>query len=156
MALDFLGKGMAFPPRIDPATGRVVMSSGLQSVKESIYLILMTQTTERITRPTFGTDTAEYVFMDMNQTYLTIMKRDLTESILRQEPRVSSVDIETSLEAQQGYILINIDYTVANTNQRDNLVFPFYLNAEPEPEEEEEYYEPDVIDVDMYETDTVE
>ena len=113
-------------------------------------------TTERITRPTFGTDTAEYVFMDMNQTYLTIMKRDLTESILRQEPRVSSVDIETSMESQQGYILITIDYTVANTNQRDNLVFPFYLNAEPEPEEEEEYFEPDVIDVDMYETDTVE
>ena len=114
MAQDFLGTGMAFPPRIDPATGRVVLSSGLQSVKESIYLILMTQTTERITRPTFGTDTAEYVFMDMNQTYLTIMKRDLTESILRQEPRVSSVDIETTLEGQQGYILINIDYTVAD------------------------------------------
>jgi hypothetical protein len=94
--------------------------------------------------------------MDMSQTYLTIMKRDLTESILRQEPRVSSVDIETTMEAQQGYILINIDYTVADTNQTDNLVFPFYLNAEPVPDEEEEYYEPDVIDVDMYETDTVE
>lgn len=156
MAQDFLGTGMAFPPRIDPATGRVVLSSGLQSVKESIYLILMTQTTERITRPTFGTDTAEYVFMDMNQTYLTIMKRDLTESILRQEPRVSSVDIETTLEGQQGYILINIDYTVADTNQSDNLVFPFYLNAEPMPDEEEEYYEPDMIDVDMYGTDTEE
>ena len=60
------------------------------------------------------------------------------------------------MEAQQGYILINIDYTVADTNQTDNLVFPFYLNAEPVPDEEEEYYEPDVIDVDMYETDTVE
>ena len=156
MAKDFLGTGMAFPPRIDQATGRVVMSSGLQSIKESIYLILMTQTTERITRPTFGTDTADYVFMDMNQTYLTIMKRDLTESILRQEPRVSSVDIETELESQQGYVLINIDYTVANTNQKDNMVFPFYLNAEPVPDEEEEYFEPDVIDVDMYETDTVE
>lgn len=152
MAKDFLGTGMAFPPRIDPATGRVVMSSGLQSIKESVYLILMTQTTERITRPTFGTDTAEYVFMDMNQTYLTIMKRDLTESILRQEPRISSVDVETELESQQGYILINIDYTVADTNQRDNLVFPFYLNAEPAPDEEEEYYEPDVIDIDMFDT----
>lgn len=150
MARDYLGTGMAFPPRIDPATGRFVTSSGMQSVKESIYLILMTQITERLTRPSFGTDTASYVFMDVNLTELTIMKRDLTESILRQEPRVSDVDITTDMQAQQGYIMINIDYTVADTNQSGNLVFPFYLNAEPVSEEEEEYYEPEIIDVDEY------
>ncbi len=74
------------------------------------------------------------------------MRRDLTNSILRQEPRVSSVDITTDMQAQQGYILISIDYTLAANNQRDNLVFPFYLNAEPEPSDEEEYYEPAIID----------
>lgn len=154
MAREYLGTGMAFPPRIDPATGRIVQSSGLQSVKESIYLILMTQVTERLTRPNFGTDTASYVFMDVNLTELTIMKRDLTESILRQEPRVSSVEVDTLMEAQQGYIMINIDYTIADTNQTDNLVFPFYLNAEPAPDIEEEYYEPDVYDIDMYDTES--
>ncbi len=143
----FLGTGVAFPPQIDPATGRFKMANGPQSVKESIYLILMTQVTERLTRPTFGTETASYVFMDVSLTELTIMRRDLTNSILSQEPRVSSVDISTNMEAQQGYIMISIDYTLAATNQRDNLVFPFYLNAEPEPVDEEEYYEPQVIDV---------
>ncbi len=147
MARDHLGTGMAFPPRIDPATGRFVTSSGLQSVKESIYLILMTQITERLTRPTFGTDSASYVFMDVNLTELTIMKRDLTESIMRQEPRVAEVDITTDMQAQNGYILINIDYLIADTNQTGNLVFPFYLNAEPEPDEEEEYFEPEIIDI---------
>ncbi len=142
----FLGTGVAFPPQIDPATGRFKMSSGSQSVKESIYLILMTQVTERITRPYFGSETASYVFMDANLTELTIMRRELTESILRQEPRVSSVDITTDMMAQQGYILVNIDYVLAENNQRDNLVFPFYLNAEPMPDEEEEYYEPEIID----------
>ncbi len=146
MEQSFLGTGVAFPPQIDPATGRFKMSSGLQSVKESIYLILMTQVTERLTRPNFGTQTASYVFMDVSLTELTIMRRDLTNSILSQEPRVRNVDISTNMEAQQGYILINIDYTLAETNQRDNLVFPFYLNAEPEPSDEEEYYEPEIID----------
>lgn len=146
MEQSFLGTGVAFPPRIDPATGRFAMSSGSQSVKESIYLILMTQVTERLTRPNFGTETASYVFMDVNQTELTLMRRDLTESILRQEPRVSDVSINTDMQSQQGYILINIDYILADNNQADNLVFPFYLNAEPEPVEEEEYYEPEIID----------
>ena len=43
----FLGTGVAFPPQIDPATGKFKMSVGEQSVKESIYLILMTQVTEK-------------------------------------------------------------------------------------------------------------
>jgi len=150
MAKEFLGTGMAFPPRIDPATGRFVTSSGSQSVKESIYLILMTQVTERLTRPGFGTETASYVFMDINLTELTIMKRDLTEAIINQEPRVSAVDIEAEMAEQQGYIMINIDYLLADSNTWGNLVFPFYLNAEPAPEEEEEYYEPDIIDIDEY------
>ena len=146
MEQSFLGTGVAFPPQIDPATGRFKMSGGEQSVKESIYLILMTQVSERLTRPDFGTNTADYVFMDVNQTELTIMERDLTDSILLQEPRASRVNINTSMEAQQGYIMINIDYTLAQNNRRGNLVFPFYLNAEPEPSDEEEFYEPEIVD----------
>ena len=146
MEQSFLGTGVAFPPQIDPATGRFKLSAGEQSVKESIYLILMTQVTERLTRPNFGTNTASYVFMDVNQTELTIMERDLTDSILLQEPRVSYVYISTEMQAKQGYIMINIDYTLAQTNRRGNLVFPFYLNAEPEPDDEEEYYEPEIVD----------
>ncbi len=146
MEQSFLGTGVAYPIRIDPATGRFEMSSGLKSVRESIYLILMTQTSERLTRPSFGTESASYVFMDVSLTEITIMRRELTESILRQEPRVSDVNITADMRAQQGYILIDVNYTVAETNQKDNLVFPFYLNAEPEPEEEEEYYEPEIVD----------
>ena len=146
MEQSFLGTGVAFPPQIDPATGRFKLSPGEQSVKESIYLILMTQVTERLTRPTFGTNTASYVFMDVNRTELTIMERDLTDAILLQEPRVASVKIDTAMEAQQGYIMINIDYVLAQNHKRGNLVFPFYLNAEPEPSDEEEYYEPEIID----------
>jgi phage baseplate assembly protein W len=146
MEQSFLGTGVTFPPQTDPATGKFRMSDGPKSVKESIYLILMTQMGERLTRPKFGTNTAGYVFMDVNQTRLTIMRRELTESILRQEPRVSNVDIHTDMEAQQGYIMINIDYILAQNNRRDNLVFPFYLNAEPKPDDEEEYFEPEMIE----------
>ena len=38
----FLGTGMKFPPQVDKATGRFVVSSEEESVKESVYLILMT------------------------------------------------------------------------------------------------------------------
>ena len=51
-----LGTGAKFPLQVDPATGRIMTVSGNRSVKESIYLILMTQLTERIVRPDFGSD----------------------------------------------------------------------------------------------------
>ncbi len=124
----FLGTGCKFPIQVDPASGRFVTSSGNQSVKESIYLILMTQRTERLTRPDFGSEIMGYTFMDTGTTMLSILRRDLSQTILSQEPRISDLDITTEFREKQGLILITINYFVAETNSRDNLVFPFYLD----------------------------
>ena len=43
----FLGTGTAYPVSIDPTTGRFKMSSYEDSVRESIYIILMTQQMEK-------------------------------------------------------------------------------------------------------------
>lgn len=134
----FLGAGMKFPPQVDKATGRFVASSGEESVRESVYLILMTQKTERFLRPDFGSSLMSYTFMDINATTINMMVRDITQQILEQEPRVQDVAITTDLKVREGRLFINIDYTVRGSNVRDNLVFPFYLNAA-----EEEAYEPE-------------
>ena len=128
----FLGKGCKFPPQVDPATGRFVTSSGNQSVKESLYLILMTQRTERITRPDFGSDILSFTFMDTGATMLSILRRNITQTILSQEPRIAEVEVNTDYREEQGMILIDIDYLVTDTNTRDNLVFPFYLDRADE------------------------
>ena len=144
----FLGSGMKFPPQINEATGRFMTSSAEQSVKESIYLILMTQRTERFARPGYGSNLMSYTFMDTNITELNMMKRDLTEQILTQEPRVGDVEITTDTQTKDGCLIVNIDYVVSETNQRDNLVFPFYLNAEGE----EEAYEPEQYESEQYDS----
>lgn len=144
----FLGSGMKFPPQINAATGRFMTSAAEQSVKESIYLILMTQRTERFARPGFGSNLMSYTFMDTSVTALNMMKRDLAEQILTQEPRVSDVEISTDTQTKDGCLIVSIDYVVSATNQRDNLVFPFYLNAEVE----EESYEPEQYETEQYDS----
>ncbi len=134
----FLGTGMKFPPQIDQATGRFVTVSSNQIVKESIYLILMTQRTERLAREDFGSEIMSYTFMDTSITMMNIMRRNLTQTILSQEPRISDLEVDTEFNDRQGMILIRISYTVSETNTRDNLVFPFYLNSGEEPEEAED------------------
>lgn len=137
----FLGKGMKFPPQINPATGRFVVSSEEESVKESIYLILMTQQTERFLRPEFGSNLMSYTFMDINLTTISILERTITNQILSQEPRVADITIHTDDKTKPGCLIIEIGYTIINSNVRDNLVFPFYLEAMIEDEENEEPYE---------------
>lgn len=125
----FLGSGMKFPPQIDPGTGRFAHSSGAQSVRESVYLILMTNRGERWLEPEFGSQMASYAFMDTSPTMLRMLSDDLRDLLLTQEPRIGDVDVEIDPEIKNGCLLISVQYTVAATNSRDNLVFPFYLNA---------------------------
>ena len=138
----FLGSGMKFTPQVNTATGRFVVSSEEESVKESVYLILMTQKTERFLRPEFGSNLMSYTFMDINMTTVNMMIRSLTEQILKQEPRIGEVVITTDSQVKEGCLLVNIDYTIRSSQIRDNLVFPFYLNASAE----EEAYEPEQYD----------
>ena len=144
----FLGTGMKFPPQIDPATGRFMTVSGAKNVKESLYLILMTQVTERLVRRDFGSDIMSYTFMDTGSTMMSIFRRNITETIMSQEPRISEVNVDMEYVENRGAIIVNIEYLVSATNTRDNLVFPFYLDKggaldEEEPVEPEDYYDPD-------------
>jgi len=109
-----------------------MISSGEQSVKESIYLILMTHRGERWLEPMFGARLLDYAFMDTSPTMLGIMKNDLVSVLLEQEPRISDVDVTIDPTVRDGCLLVHIGYTIAQTNARDNLVFPFYLNAQAE------------------------
>lgn len=128
----FLGTGMKFPPQVDPGTGRFTLSSGAQSVKESIYIILMTNQGERWLEPDFGSQIMRYTFMDTSLTMLNIMSNELRTFLLEQEPRITDVAVDINPEVKDGCLIVNISYTVASTNTQDNLVFPFYLNASGE------------------------
>ncbi|MDR1029180.1 MAG: GPW/gp25 family protein [Clostridiales Family XIII bacterium] len=125
----FLGSGMKFPPQANRATGRFAVSANEQSVKESVYLILMTAAGERELAPGFGSRLSRYAFMDVNITNLNIMQHDIAELIMAQEPRVAAADADIDAQSRDDCLIINITYRVAQTNTTDNFVFPFYLRA---------------------------
>ncbi|WP_409966928.1 GPW/gp25 family protein [Bengtsoniella intestinalis] len=126
----FLGAGMKFPPQIDMSTGRFAVAKKEISVKESVYLILMTHRGERFLRPSFGSQIMDYTFMDTSVTMLSIMQREIEETILRQEPRIGNVQVELQQSNQRDCYIFDIKYTVAEDNRADNLVFPFFLKGD--------------------------
>lgn len=131
----YLGKGMKFPPQINPATGRFMCVEGNDSIKESIYLILMTQKTERKMRMDYGCNASSYVFNSVDATMLNLMSRELADDILRNEPRISNVNVRMDEKTKPGCLYIYIDYYIRNGNVKENMVFPFYLGETPTEEE---------------------
>lgn len=124
----FLGSGLKFPMQVNKATGRVVMAEGEQSVKESVYLILLTQKGERFTRPEFGSRILSYTFMDISLTRLNMMARELEQTILEQEPRIAEADVAVEPQLDKGCLIIRINYVLAKSYTSDSIVFPFYFN----------------------------
>ncbi|KMZ53596.1 GPW/gp25 family protein [Dorea sp. D27] len=118
------GRGMKFPPKIDRTTGRFVLADEEESVKDSVYLILMTQKGERPARPDFGSRILSFPFSDTNPTTLHVLERQVKETILTQEPRISEVDVETEFRAEEACLYIHIHYTVAQTGKDDDLTIP--------------------------------
>lgn len=147
---DFLGRGMKFPPQINRATGRFVTVDEDESVRQSMYLILMTQLTERPLRPDFGSELMGYTFMDVNANSIGWITRTIREQIALQEPRVSDVDIDVNMPDTSGMVVFDIKYRVTDTDTPGNLVFPFYLRGQTPEEEEEEResiaYEPQQVE----------
>lgn len=121
-----LGVGMKFPPQINPVTGKVETSSGLENIKESVYLILMTQKRERFIHPEFGSEILKFAFMEYNESMFHLMASNLEKDILREELRVDEVKVSITPEQQEGYLLISVDYTVKNTGQTEQMSIPVY------------------------------
>jgi phage baseplate assembly protein W len=125
--VDFIGKGLSFPVRTD-ATGSVALVDGDREIVESIRLILATAPGERPMRPEFGCAIHDLVFAPADSTTAGQIAYEVRLSLERWEPRIDLTDVIIDFaEADQGTLLIDIQYTLRNTNDPRNLVFPFYV-----------------------------
>ena len=125
----YLGSGLSFPVRVNPATGRIVMADDVQSVRESVYIILMTQKGERFTRERFGSRLLSYTFMDTSVTRMNMMAGELEQTLLAQEPRISEGEVRIKPELDRGCLIVDIHYVISGSHTADSIVFPFYLGT---------------------------
>jgi phage baseplate assembly protein W len=110
------------------------MVSGSDDIQQSLGILFATRLGERVLQDTFGCDLQQVLFEDIDQGLINSLTSLITDAILYHEPRiiVNRVDIAESA-AQQGVVLISVDYTIKSTNSRFNMVYPFYLNEAMPP-----------------------
>jgi hypothetical protein len=125
---DFLGRGFAFPPKIDSATGKFVMAESEEDIRQAIYIILMTRMKERAMLPDFGCNLHEYIFNLPDSDFEIRIAREIQDALMRYEPRIINVNVQVDTrDIQNGAVYLNISYLVRSTNNPNNLVFPYYL-----------------------------
>jgi phage baseplate assembly protein W len=127
MSKDFLGRGWKFPVNVDSATGGISMSEYEQDIKESIWIILSTSKGERVMRPDFGCGIHDLVFYPINTTTVNLIHNSIQEALTLWEPRIELNKLGVEEKSDEGKLEISIDYRVRVTNNRFNLVYPFYL-----------------------------
>jgi phage baseplate assembly protein W len=125
---DFLGRGWAYPVRLDPATGQVAMAAHEEDIRQAIRIIVETAPGERVMRPDFGCGIHELVFETLDSATLQRVRSVVQAALVRFEPRIEVLGVNVDpAEAVEGRLLIELEYRVRRTNQVGNLVFPFYF-----------------------------
>jgi phage baseplate assembly protein W len=126
-----LGTGWAFPVALDAgaAPRRLAMSADEESVRQSIFVVLSTARGERVMRPDFGCDLHELAFAVNDRATQATAAFEVREALEAWEPRIELLEVEATAGGERGeLLLIAIDYRVRSTDNRFNLVYPFYLD----------------------------
>ncbi len=127
MAKDFLGIGWKYPVKAG-FDRKIAMSQYEEDIKEAIWIILATAKGERVMRSDFGCGVHDLVFAPINTATVNLVQNSVQEALTLWEPRIELMNVEVSTEqADEGKLPISIDYRVRVTNNRFNLVYPFYL-----------------------------
>ncbi|WP_028048511.1 GPW/gp25 family protein [Cellulomonas sp. URHD0024] len=128
----FVGAGWHWPIETDQ-TGAIALAHGTTELEQAMYLILSTTPGERPMRPEFGARLAQFVFASGDATTAGLVAAEVQTALTRWEPRVVVEQVVVSTDADEPATLwIDILYSVRSTNDRRNLVFPFYVIPERE------------------------
>jgi phage baseplate assembly protein W len=135
MPQSFVGAGWSFPLHTD-STGSIALSTGDKEIVEAMRLILGTSFGERPMRPEFGCGIHDRVFDNTSSETFAAIKRDVESSLNRWEPRINVLEVRVTPGEVGTSLLtvlyVDVRYELKGTNDRRNLVFPFYLIPEHE------------------------
>ena len=124
----FLGRGWSFPPTFNHRTNDVEMVSMEEDIHQSLQIYFGTKLGERTMRSEYGCFLYNFVFDSISEEMIQGLSNELIRSIMDYEPRVNIYHINASKNKElDGVIELDIEYEIIATNNRINIVYPFYI-----------------------------
>lgn len=120
------GKSLGFPPRVG-ADGRMVWSEGEANIRESVAIILRTESGERIAMPNFGAGLGRYLFEPNNPATHARIAHSIEEALKSWEPRIAleAVDVgPDSTDTSAAIATIGYRLVATGAAERTSLTIP--------------------------------
>jgi phage baseplate assembly protein W len=117
---DFLGRGWAFPFRVDPSTGAVATSAHEDNIRESMTLILGTRPGERQMLPEFGCRIHELMYTPNSQANAGLVAYHVRAALERWEQRIDVLSVE-AVPDRSGKLSVSVRYQIKSTRLEQTL-----------------------------------
>jgi phage baseplate assembly protein W len=114
--------GVAYPFRIDPATGGVAWATGAAKLRQNILLILGTRLGERPMMRNFGTRIHSLVHDPNDDVLAELLRSQAQQALLQFEPRVMVTQTKVTQSEDEVQMLLN--YTHTTEPVADQLILP--------------------------------
>jgi phage baseplate assembly protein W len=123
----FVGRGFSWPMEVDH-TGSIRLTESAEDIERSMRIVLMTAPGERLMRPQFGCRIWDLLFEPVTPNLLGLIAEAVREAMAQWEPRVEIEEVTPLPDGDDGALVrVQISYRVRATNDRRNLVYPFYV-----------------------------
>lgn len=98
--------------------------SGVELLLQDIQQLLLTIPGERVNRPDFGCNLRNQIWEN-----ISIASEQgaaaIREALDRFEPRITVIDVSSTVNENTGLITFNIQFLINSTDSAVNLIFPF-------------------------------
>jgi hypothetical protein len=123
----FVGRGISWPLEVDH-TGAIKLTDGPGDLDRAIRMVIVTAPGERLMRPQFGCRIWDLLFEPVTANLLGLIAEAVRDALAQWEPRIVVDDVRpVADEDDESLIRVDISYRVRATNDRRNLVYPFYV-----------------------------
>jgi phage baseplate assembly protein W len=123
----FIGRGFSWPLAVDH-TGAIRLTEGADDIERSMRIVLLTAPGERVMRPQFGCRIWDLLFEPITPGLLGLIAQAVEEALAQWEPRVEVENVDPEPDPNDASLVqIVVTYVVKTTNDRRNLVYPFYV-----------------------------
>ena len=126
---DIIGRGFTFPFRVDK-TGSIALTTGADDIESAMRVILCTAPGERVHAPEFGCKIWDLLFEPIDANTLGLMAEYVRLALSQWEPRAVVDDVTVTPASRPRCCRHRHRVHVQATNDRRNLVYPFYVIPE--------------------------
>jgi len=103
------------------SSGDLSSIQNIDSIKQSIYMILNTPKGTRIFMPDYGSKIKTFLFEPFDETTATRIGTDAEESLKNWETRITIISINVVMDSDSTSYDVQVIYQIANTQQVDSV-----------------------------------